>query len=81
METNQKPITVEEILKDVCRILGDIDVPVAKLETIGIPIAKSINGINICLEAICREQKKEEEPEITISDPEIVPAEASEDNA
>lgn len=80
METTQKTMTVEEILVDVRKMLGDIEVPASKIEQIGIPIAKAINGIQVCIDAIKRanaeKAQQEAKPEI-----ELVPAEESEDNA
>lgn len=70
METNERTVTVEDVLADVRRILGDIDVPVQKLEQIGMPISKAINGIDLCLEAFQREREasaKEEPVDIDVS--------------
>lgn len=72
METMERQMTVKEILADVCKVLGEINVPVNKVQEIGIPIANSINGIRVCLDAIARAeaestqvpQKKDDEPEI-----------------
>lgn len=54
METTERTMTIKEILIDVCRMLGNIDVPATKIEQIGIPIARSINGIQVCIDAMDR---------------------------
>ena len=55
MET--KPMTVNDVLNDVKTILGNISVPVSMIESIGIPIAKSINGIKLCLDTFRAEDE------------------------
>lgn len=77
METNNQP-TVMTILTDVVKMLGDIEVPAAKVEQIGIPIAKCINGIKLCIDAINQaehqaalEKEKEKEQDEAANEPEI----------
>ena len=62
METNN-PMTVKDVLTDVTKILSEINVPATMIESIGIPVAKAINGISICIEAMNREQQMESERE------------------
>ena len=77
METTEvKEMTIKEILIDVCKMLGDIDVPATKIEQIGISIARAINGLQVCIDAMNREEQAKEHPEIS-----IVPAEEVKDNA
>ena len=61
METTPKVVTVKDILIDVKGMLGDINVLASRIDDIGIPIARSINGIQACLDAIDREETKEEQ--------------------
>ena len=81
----EKQLTVKEVLEDVRKILGDINVPVSKIEEIGFPISKAIKGITICLDAFnnSTEKQAEQEEELEPAEPriEIVPAEENEDNA
>ena len=83
METNNKPTTVKDVLEDVKAILGNISIPATQIESIGIPVAKAINGIKVCIDVFNREeeldrqqQEAQEEPEI-----EIVPVEESAEDA
>jgi len=62
METNNNPMTVKDVLADVVKVLGEISVPVTQLESIGIPVAKAINGIKLCLDAMEREEQKAAAP-------------------
>ena len=45
-------MTVKEVLKDVQKVLGDINVPATQIESIGVPIARALNGLKVCVEAI-----------------------------
>lgn len=56
MET--KTMTIKDILEDVLKNLNDMKVPMAELETIGVPVGRAIAGIKVCVEAL---QKAEEE--------------------
>lgn len=57
--------TIREVLEDVLKILNDIKVPMSEIDNIGIPVARSINGIKACLEAMTENDIKEfYEPEI-----------------
>lgn len=65
--------TVKDILIDVRNILNGISVPIAQVEGIGIPVARAINGLNICIGAFEQQekeqaQKEQHEPEIEILD-------------
>ena len=71
MEINAKPITVKEVLEDVNKSLsgitlrGNCDLKVL-IEDVGIPVARAINGIQICLDAINRESQESTEPEFVL---------------
>ena len=58
--------TVKDVLTDVVRILNEINVPVNKINEIGLPIARAIQGINICLDAFNRQEQEAHEPEIEV---------------
>lgn len=81
MEETKKTVTVKEILTDVCKLLGNIDVPASKIEQIGIPIARAINGIEMCLDAMEREEKEKNSQIGLVDKVEIVPEEEGKDNA
>ena len=71
MEINAKPITVKEVLEDVRKVLGEITLQggsdlKALVENVGVPIARAINGIQICLDAINRESQESTEPEFVL---------------
>ena len=66
-------MTVKEVLMEVSETLGSIDVPALLIETIGIKIAKSLNGVNLCLDAMNRneaEQARKEQEKAEQEEPE-----------
>lgn len=71
----EKTKTVREVLEEVVEMLNEIKVPMSEIDAIGIPIARSINGINACLGAMATNEQRPaeevmEEPGIElISDP------------
>lgn len=58
--------TVKDVLTDVVSTLNEINVPMSKLNEIGLPIARAIQGINICLDAFNRQEAQQQKPEIEI---------------
>lgn len=58
MET--KEMTVKDVLTDVNKVLNGINIPISMLESIGMPIARAISGISICINAITEEEQKQE---------------------
>lgn len=66
-----KEMTMKDILKDVLKMLNDIKIPMSEIETIGIPVGRAINGIQICVDAIEKAEQEEAQPVI-----ELVPDEA-----
>lgn len=58
MEEN-KELTVRDVLKDVIDILGGIMVPVKEVNNIGMPIARAINGIQMCLDSFDRAEAEQ----------------------
>ena len=63
--------TIREVLEDVVKMLSGIKVPMSEIDDIGIPVARSINGIKACLEAmtepeIAETEKIEQDSEIVI---------------
>ena len=67
METNERQLTVKDVLEDVKKVLGGIEVPATKIESIGIPIARAMNGIQMCIDAMNKDEQKQEEPEFEIT--------------
>lgn len=71
-------MTVREVVELVRNDLGNISVPVSQMTTIGVPIARAIDGLDAVLKAWDEEDKqkteqaKPEEPEMKL---EVVPAE------
>lgn len=61
--------TVKDILTDVNKLLNGINIPVAMVESIGIPVARAISGIQICIDAFDRKEqaeKEEQEPVLEV---------------
>lgn len=58
----QKQMSVEEVLQLTINNLKGIQVPVELSESIGIPILRNINNIQLCLNAF-HEQKEQNEQE------------------
>lgn len=66
--------TVKDILIDVNKLLNGINIPVAMVESIGIPVARAINGIQLCIDAFDKQEKAEEkEQEIEIVETDSIP--------
>ena len=72
-------MTVKEVLMDVSETLGSIDVPVPLIETIGIKIAKSLNGVNLCVDAMNRDEAEQAKKEQAQSEPEQKDEQVNED--
>lgn len=65
METNERQMTVRDVLLEVQHQLNELKIPVAEVETIGIVVARAISGIQVCIEAMDRadaEQAEQKEP-------------------
>ena len=45
-------ITVLDVLKDVLNTLNSISIPMPQINDIGLPIARSINSIKVCIDAM-----------------------------
>lgn len=67
--------TVKDILIDVNKMLSEISIPVSMIENIGIPVARAISGIQLCIDAF-EQQKKEQDDELKM---EIVDVEPMQD--
>lgn len=63
METPKKELTVNDVLTDVKKILEEICVPVKYNESIGMPIARAVSGIRMCIDAMNKAQEAEEKKE------------------
>ena len=57
----EKETTVKEVLIDVSDVLNKINIPISLVESIGIPVARAINGIKICIDAMDRQEQAEKE--------------------
>lgn len=71
-------MTVREAVVQVITDLGNISVPVAQMQTIGIPIAQAVQNLGAVVRAWDEEEKKgkaqeenEDEPEMSLD---LVPA-------
>lgn len=56
METK---MTVKDVLKDVMDTLNGISIPVSQLDSIGMPVARAINGIKACVDAMEKAEAEE----------------------
>ena len=54
-------MTVREVVELVRNDLGNISVPVSQMTTIGVPIARAIDGLDAVLKAWDEEDKQKEE--------------------
>lgn len=45
-------MTVKDVLKDVMDTLNGISIPVSQIDDIGMPVARAINGIKACVDAM-----------------------------
>lgn len=56
-------MTVREVVEQVVKDLGNINVPVSQMQNIGVPIAQAIQGLNAVIQA-WDEADKPEPPKI-----------------
>lgn len=54
-------MTVREVVEQVKKDLGEINVPVAQLQSIGFPIARAIEGLDAVIQAWDEEDKQNRE--------------------
>ena len=52
--------TIDEVLLEAVNVLNNLTVPIAMVESIGVPIAKVKNNLVLCVNAIVEERKKAE---------------------
>lgn len=52
-------MTVKDVLKDVMDTLNNISIPMSQLDDIGMPIARAINGIKACVDAMEKAEAEE----------------------
>lgn len=52
--------TIDEVLLEAVNVLNNLTVPVALVESVGIPIAKVKNNLMLCINALAEERKKAE---------------------
>ena len=53
--------TIDEVLLEAVNVLNNLTVPVALVESVGIPIAKVKNNLMLCVNALAEERKKAEQ--------------------
>jgi len=58
-------MTVREVVELVRNDLGNISVPVSQMTTIGVPIARAIDGLNAVIQAWDEEDKQNREKQET----------------
>lgn len=59
----ENKITVKDILIDINEMLKKVSIPAELIETVGMPVARAIKGLNICINAIAENERKEPEIE------------------
>jgi hypothetical protein len=52
--------TIDEVLLEAVNVLNNLTVPIAMVESIGVPIAKVKNNLMLCVNALAEERKKAE---------------------
>lgn len=55
----EKQTTVKDVLLEVSEVLNKINIPISMVEGIGIPVARAINGIKICIDAMERQEQEQ----------------------
>lgn len=60
--------TVKDILIDVNKLLNGINIPVAQVESIGIPVARAINGIQLCIDAFNMQEAQQEKTQSDVAE-------------
>lgn len=58
-------MTVREVIEQVKKDLGEINVPVAQMQSIGFPIARAIEGLDAVIQAWDDEDKQNREKQET----------------
>lgn len=66
--TMENKMTVKDILIDVNKLLNEINIPVAQVESIGIPVARAINGIQLCIDAINMQEAQKEKTQSEVAE-------------
>lgn len=57
----QESKTIKEVLEDVVSMLGGIKIPVTEMQSIGVPVVRSINAIKLCLDAMTDHSQNQDE--------------------
>ena len=60
-------MTVKEVLDETKKMMGNIAVPMNLIEQIGVPLARCINNITQCIDAMDKAEKKAEENTETVA--------------
>lgn len=64
----ENKMTVKDILIDVNKLLNEINIPVSQVESIGIPVARAINGIQLCIDAINMQEAQKEKTQSEVAE-------------
>lgn len=62
----EERMTIDQVLGVTIDILEGIDVPMKKLEAIGVPIQQAISNIRLCIQAVEDSRKPKEEPGLSV---------------
>ena len=57
----QEQMTIEKVIRMVVQDLEAISIPMSMIETVGMPLGRSIRNLKVCISAI--EQGKQQETE------------------
>lgn len=55
----ENQVTIKDVLIDVNAVLNGINIPASLIESIGIPVARAINGIQVCIDAINKNEQEQ----------------------
>lgn len=62
----EKVMTVEEVINVTIGILQPIQVPIAVMESVGLPIYRAVNNLKECSKALAAERERTETPEVSV---------------
>ena len=62
MQSNGTTMTVQDVLKQVYDILNGINISVAEVERIGVPLSKAASGLKACIDACEKDIANDTEP-------------------
>ena len=66
----EERMTIDQVLAVTIDILESIDVPMKKLDEIGVPIKKAVGNLRLCIQAVqesrAQQQQEEAKPELSV---------------